>query len=290
MLVDVIMTSRRYCCHRQQSPCSATCLSRRQELIYQLSSGYRSRAFSTSRKDTEGLPLAPLKLFSANGGIINTFGSRTITLDLGLDKPIMWPCVIADEPHGILGTDFLSHNHLTVDVASCTVIEKLTGTNCKGYLASSPLACISTHNGTAAISQILADFPEVTEQKPPTPLKDSIPYHDIVTTGPPCAEPYRNLSKAKMKIAKELIDDMVAKGMMRPSKSPYASPLHLEKKKNAQFRACGDYRKLNAQTVLDRYPIPRIEDCTYLLQGKKVFSKIDLVLAFWHIPAAPRAR
>ncbi|GFU93158.1 transposon Ty3-G Gag-Pol polyprotein [Trichonephila clavipes] len=65
-----------------------------------------------------------------------------------------------------------------------------------------------------------------------------------------------------------------------------ASPLHLVNKKDGTLRPCGDYRRLNAQTIPDRYPIPRIEDFNYILKDKKIFSKIDLVKAYYQIPIA----
>ncbi|KAJ8722681.1 hypothetical protein PYW07_003861 [Mythimna separata] len=73
---------------------------------------------------------------------------------------------------------------------------------------------------------------------------------------------------------------MLEQGICQPSKSPWASPLHLVQKKNGELRPCGDYRKLNAVTKPDRYPNPRLRDFTYRLQGMKIFSKIDLRKAY----------
>ncbi|GFT90165.1 hypothetical protein TNCV_1347661 [Trichonephila clavipes] len=64
-----------------------------------------------------------------------------------------------------------------------------------------------------------------------------------------------------------------------------ASPLHLVNKKDGTLRPCGDYRQLNALTVPDRYPIPRIEDFNYTLKDN-LFSKIDLVKEYYQIPIA----
>ncbi|GBM87265.1 Transposon Ty3-G Gag-Pol polyprotein [Araneus ventricosus] len=69
-------------------------------------------------------------------------------------------------------------------------------------------------------------------------------------------------------------------GIIRPSNSAYASPVHFVKKQNGDRRICGDIRRLNSITISDRYPLPHIHG----LAGKTVFSKIDLVKAYRQIP------
>ena len=83
---------------------------------------------------------------------------------------------------------------------------------------------------------------------------------------------------------------MLDNGIIRPSKSEWASPLHIVNKKDGSLRPCGDYRRLNDRTIPDRYPIPRIEDFNYILKGAKVFSKIDLFKAYFQIPVAEEDR
>ena len=75
-------------------------------------------------------------------------------------------------------------------------------------------------------------------------------------------------------------------GIVQQSKSPWASPLVIVER-GGKKRYCGNFRRLNAQTIPDRYPVPNIADCTSKLAGKRVFSKIDLVKAYHNIPVYP---
>ena len=80
---------------------------------------------------------------------------------------------------------------------------------------------------------------------------------------------------------------MIKLGVIKPSDSEWSSALHMVPKMNGDWRACGDYRSSNAQTVPDRYPIPHIQDFRQRSAGSKVFSKIALVRAYYKIPVEP---
>ena len=76
-------------------------------------------------------------------------------------------------------------------------------------------------------------------------------------------------------------------GIIRRSSSTWSSPLHMvEKKTPGTWRPYGDYRRLNDATTHDRYPVPHMQDFTAQLEGKKIFSKIDLVRGYNQIPVA----
>ena len=75
-------------------------------------------------------------------------------------------------------------------------------------------------------------------------------------------------------------------GIIRLSKSPWVSPLHVAPKPSGGWRPSGDYRRLNKATVDDRYPLPHIQDFNANLSGAKIFSKVDLMRGYHQIPMA----
>ena len=91
--------------------------------------------------------------------------------------------------------------------------------------------------------------------------------------------PYR-LSPAEKTEVTRTIEELLAKGFIKPSKSPYGSPVLFVAKKDGSLRMCIDYRGLNKQTVSNKYPLPRIDDMLEKLAGAKVFSSIDLASGY----------
>ena len=82
----------------------------------------------------------------------------------------------------------------------------------------------------------------------------------------------------------EAISDMLERKIIHPSSSPWASPVVFVKKKGGAYRFCVDYRKLNAVTKTQVYPLPWIEDA---LAGVYYFSTLDLASGFWQVPMHP---
>ncbi|GFU88559.1 hypothetical protein TNCV_4442361 [Trichonephila clavipes] len=79
---------------------------------------------------------------------------------------------------------------------------------------------------------------------------------------------------------------LLAQGIIRPSKSPWSSPLHVVPKSDSTIRPVEDYRQLNSVTEFDSYPMPYLNDFAHALHGKRIFSKIDIFKAFHQIPIA----
>jgi hypothetical protein len=97
--------------------------------------------------------------------------------------------------------------------------------------------------------------------------------------------PYR-VSAMERKIIIEKVADMLKQGIIRPSFSPWAAPVVLVKKKSGDFRFCIDFRRLNAVTKRDVYPLPRLDDVFDRLAGAKYFSSLDLMSGYWQVPVA----
>ena len=94
-------------------------------------------------------------------------------------------------------------------------------------------------------------------------------------TGTISKRPYRMPAKDLEEIKKH-IKELLDKGYIRPSSSPWGSPVLLVEKKDGSFKMVVDYRALNEVTIKNKYPLPMINDLFDQLQGAKIFSKIDL--------------
>ena len=108
----------------------------------------------------------------------------------------------------------------------------------------------------------------------------------IKTVGPPiCQKAYR-MSLNKRKMVEEMIEDMLHDEIIRPSNSPYSSPILLVPKRDHESRLCVDYRKLNSVTESDAYPLPLIQDIFDLVGGSAIYSKLDLKAGYYHMSVA----
>ncbi|KAJ9528101.1 hypothetical protein QJQ45_005826 [Haematococcus lacustris] len=91
------------------------------------------------------------------------------------------------------------------------------------------------------------------------------------------------MSKPEHDELRRQITDLLAKGLIEPSSSPFAAPVLFVQKKSGELRMCIDYRQLNKITIRDQYPLPRIDDLFDQLAGKTVFSSLDLQAGYHQI-------
>ncbi|UYV76853.1 hypothetical protein LAZ67_14002205 [Cordylochernes scorpioides] len=238
-------------------------------------------------KDKNRMPSSDYKLYAANGTEIVTYGTKVRNLDIGLRHQFQWPFVIANTNRAIIGADFLNNFGLIIDIKNKRLIDGITNLSIRGVIQSiSDMGNISTLNSSSKVSAILTKYPNLC--RPPSDFveaKHSVK-HYIPTIGQPIHPKARRLDSQRLTLAKAEFQYMLNNGIIRPSNSPWASPLHLVSKKDESLRPCGDYRRLNAVTLPDRYPIPRLDDFHHILKGTRVYSKIDLCKAFYQIPIA----
>ncbi len=134
------------------------------------------------------------------------------------------------------------------------------------------------------IKQILEKFLDVMPEKLPENLPPRRRVDHVIEVmpgvAPPAKAPYR-MSHEELKELKVQLEELLAKGYIKPSKSPYGAPVLFVHKKDGTLGMCVDYRALNKAMMKNQYPLPRIDDLFDRLSGAKVFSKIDLRLGYY---------
>ncbi len=224
-------------------------------------------------------------LSAANGTAIKTWGKRLISLNLGQDE-FKHEFQVADVSRAILGADFFIKHGLFIDLKGRRLLSKdrvsITLTSTSAPISLAGLSFTSSNTYT----DLLQQFPELLVPRFDTSVNKHGVEHHIVTQGPPVHARARRLDNEKLTAVKEEFLKMEKMGIIRRSKSPWSSPLHVVPKSDGSWRPCGDYRHLNAASEDDRYPLPHIQDFNNWLANSKVFSKVDLVRGYHQIPMA----
>ncbi|CAE1227213.1 unnamed protein product [Acanthosepion pharaonis] len=196
----------------------------------------------------------------------------------GNKRSFPWVFTITQVRTPILGADFLAHFNLSVNMSSLSLEDKTTNITRKGITSIYTSTCISATLPEAnGMQDLLQKYSQITTPFRYTETVRHNAEHHIDTTGPPTHSSPRRLRPDKYKLAKDEFQHMLDLGIIGPSSSPYSSPLHMVSKPDSgAWRLCGDFRKLNATTIPDKYPIPHLHDFAVGLQGATVFTGLDL--------------
>ncbi|GJZ40121.1 putative nucleotidyltransferase, ribonuclease H [Tanacetum coccineum] len=183
-----------------------------------------------------------------------------------------------DEVLIIRGNDCNGRSRL--NIISCMKTQKYIQKGCQVYLAqvTSKKAEDKSEEKRLEDLSIVQEFPKVfLEDLPGPPPARQVEFQiDLVLGAAPVARALYRLAPAEMQELSTQLQELSARGFIRPSSSPWGAPILFVKKKDGSFRMCIDYRELNKLTVKNRYPLSRIDDLFDQLQGSRVYSKIDL--------------
>ena len=247
------------------------------------------------------------RLLQADGTPINVSGEVDVKVTIGKQHHNI-PVVVADMKHdGILGMDFLQKTNSFIDcqrmeitinneVISCI---DLSGDNLHISAVSSPSNTVPQHLDDIykrastevdeqyhpQIADLLNKYEDVFSKGDDDIGRTDAVTHSIHTT---CAAPIRQRPRrppmGQRQEIEQQVQNMLERGIIRPSRSPWSSPIVLVKKKDGSMRFCVDYRELNKQTVKDSFPLPRIDECIDNLAGSKYFCTLDLASGYWQVP------
>ena len=134
------------------------------------------------------------------------------------------------------------------------------------------------------LSDILGEFGDVVQSRPG---RTALAVHRIDTgAARPVRVPSHRIPHAYREAVEQELQEMVDARIIEPSRSEWASSIVLVKKRDGGLRLCVDYRRLNAVTPLDAYPMPRINDLIDKLGGAKYISTLDLSRGYWQVSVA----
>ncbi|CAD5227230.1 unnamed protein product [Bursaphelenchus xylophilus] len=145
-------------------------------------------------------------------------------------------------------------------------------------------------NGKRKLQKLLEEFPDVFAKNQYDLGRAKVEPQDIHTTTevPVFSKPHRVPYQMKNEFDQH-IQKLLQSGAMKPSQTPWVSPVVMVRKKDGTLRPCIDFRKLNAVTIPDRFPMPTIEDVLTSVGGCTWYSSLDLASGFWQIPLTENA-
>ena len=148
-----------------------------------------------------------------------------------------------------------------------------------------------THREKEQLYVLLLDYSDIFAQSPDDFGRTGKIQHRVDTgDSQPIRQQTRRMPTFQKDEARKLVKEMLDKDVIQPSESPWASPVVLVRKKDGSTRFCVDYRRVNAVTRKDAYPLPRVDETLDTLAGSKWFSTLDLISGYWQVEMSPEDR
>lgn len=223
----------------------------------------------------------------ANGQICDVSGECLIPFCVRDKLRVISVLIVPDVPHAlILGADFwkimgvvpdLRHNewHFSDTPAVLNVVDHLRSQTVLTELQKVRLEALVDRNRELMGTNL--GCTDVAE-------------HVIVCNAAPIKQRYYPVSPVMQAHIDRELDEMLNMGVIEKSKSPWSSPILMVKKKDGKLRFCVDYRKLNAVTERDSYPLPYISHTLDKLRNAHYLSTLDIKSAYWQVPVAEASR
>lgn len=141
------------------------------------------------------------------------------------------------------------------------------------------------------VQSLISEFSDIFEELPSGLPPEREVQHDIPLKpgAVPTARPVYRMSESELQELKSQLDELLQKGFIQPSTSPYGAPILFVKKKDGSMRMCIDYRSLNSSTIKNSYALPRIDELLDRLHGANVISNLDLQSGYHQIRVNPES-
>ena len=185
---------------------------------------------------------------------------------------------------GLSGVTFVGErSRVRHGVISAIRPKKLLNKGCQGYLGHVVLndTTPSSVEEVRVVRHFLDVFPDDLSGLPP--VRDVEFTIDLLPGTDPISLVLYRMTPAELRELKIQLQELVDKGFIQPSVSPWGAPVLFVRKKDGTLRLCIDYRQLNRVTIKNRYPLPRIDDLFDQMRGARVFSKIDLRFGYYQL-------
>ena len=165
---------------------------------------------------------------------------------------------------------------LSYNMISTMAAQRMPRKGCQGYLDY----VVETRKEGTMVDEIpvVREFPDVfTDDIVGLPPEKEVDFTiDLILGTEPISIPPYRIAPAELRELKAQLEELLSKGFIRQSISPWGAPVLFVKKKDGSLWLCIDYKQLNRVTIHNQYPLPRIDELFDQLQGSQVYSKIDL--------------